>query len=225
MERFLNRFTPYFQIHTVLGYLDAPFKVQLSYLVILALIASFLEAIGVSIAYVIIHYLSNPGTNELPEQIETLITWMDLNFVGNTTFVLAAALAVFYLFKNMFLLFAAYFQYTFADSAAAHLAKRLMELYLSTNYENLLDRNSSDLITNINDATYVVSTRILMPLTVVVSESFTIVAILAVLIASNPGITLVSVIFIGSILVGHNLIMRNFYHRWEQTRLDLYSCA
>ena len=130
-------------------------------------------------------------------------------------------LGAFYLFKNSFLLISAYFQYQFADSAAAHLTKALMKVYLSTSYVNLLSRNSSDLITNISEATNTVSGRILMPLTVVVSESFTILAILVILIASNPVITILSVIFIGFILVAHNLAMSNFYERWQERRLKL----
>lgn len=113
---------------------------------------------------------------------------------------LAIAVALFYLLKNGLLLFAAWVENSIIMDAVARGASQLMRTYMTASYVFHLKHNSAELIRNINLACDDVFRGVLKPFMRLVAEGMIVVGIFAVLVLTDPVVTVAMGLFLGSVL-------------------------
>jgi ABC-type multidrug transport system fused ATPase/permease subunit len=177
----------------------------------LTLIASGLEAVGVSLVFGLIKLISAPGEIQAIPALEPLRQFF--NSLDFRTLILFAsiAIAVFYSIKNLFLAFNYYVTQWYLENISVQTSSRLMSAYFGIPYIQINQRNSSELIQNIYSLSQSLSGAILGPLTTLISECFVMIAIIGVLLLVNSEVTIVTLCVFGlSIIVMHS-VLRRYY--------------
>jgi ATP-binding cassette, subfamily B, bacterial PglK len=121
---------------------------EASVLFVLMLLGMFLECLGIGIILPILSLLLDES---LVEKYPAFVKVVD--FIGNPSHTvlivtLFSTLLVLFLIKNLFLLYLAWRQATFAYSVIGNLSARLLSCYLHQPYSFHLTRNSGTLIRN-----------------------------------------------------------------------------
>ena len=168
----------------------------------LMIIGMILETLGVGLILPIITVLIEP---ELLENYPLIYNILGkINFLGEAKllqFILLLLVLVF-LFKNLYLFFLNYYKLNFSYRVNLYLATKLFNTYLKQTYTYFLDKNSSQLIRNINFE--VNSTiNVINMLMVIVSEtlvSLSIIALLLYMQTFTAGSSLIFLIFIGFLI-------------------------
>lgn len=114
---------------------------------------------------------------------------------------LALALVAAYLIKTLFLSFLAFYQTGFSYAVQERIAAQLFGYYLSQPYEFHLRRNSASLIRNIVTETSMISSNILTPAIMLVSELLVLVGMLLLVFLVNPLGTVVVAALLGGFAV------------------------
>ena len=166
-------------------------------LVFLALLVSGMEMLGAAIIYVLLDLVANPdGVSELPVIGDVRQLFPN---VGERELLLWIMLlmALFFLVRGAVKVGAAYAQSRVAHNAAARLSVRLMDGYLRLPYAFHLQRSSSDLIRNTNQAVMESVSRVVLPLIKVIAEGLIIIGLLTLLVVIAPVATAMAVVIIG----------------------------
>jgi ATP-binding cassette subfamily C protein len=111
-----------------------------------------------------------------------------------------AFVGVFFVFRSVLLIFQTQMQYRTAYQTAADLSRQLMTNYLNSDYAFFLTRNSAELARTTWDAVNIVALFGFVPLLVSFSEVFIVLALLAVLTATAPALTLMAFLVTGGAL-------------------------
>ncbi|MEM7481912.1 MAG: ATP-binding cassette domain-containing protein [Acidobacteriota bacterium] len=120
----------------------------------------------------------------------------------------AALLAGFYLAKNAFLGLVIYLQNRLFQHTAADLARSLLTRYLSAPYSFHLRRSSAELIHRVTEGCHRVVNLVLGATVAGVTEALVVLGILAVLIATSPWATLITLAALGSVMALLLLLLR-----------------
>lgn len=158
-------------------------------IILMMMIGAVLEVLGISLTLPIVALLTKSeiiGQNKYLSMISRLI-----NPSSNEQFILFMCVIVIavFLLKNIFLLYLTYVQSNFIFRKSAELAITLFKSYLNAPYTFHLKNNSSSLINNILLVGQV-SDGVLMPLMMLATELFVVVAIFAMLLVADPIITI-----------------------------------
>ena len=158
-------------------------------LIALMVIGGGLEIIGISILMPVVAVLTKP---ELLEQNRFLAMFYQLanpSSLSGFLLTLCGVIIVFYILKNLYLLLLTYWQSKFIYDKAYRWSVRLYENYLNTEYSYHLNHNSSELLNNINLLCNI-TTGVLLPLMMLISECIVIAAIVGMLMCFMPFTTL-----------------------------------
>jgi ATP-binding cassette, subfamily B, bacterial PglK len=161
--------------------------------IVFAVLVSVMEAFGAVLVYGLIALTSDIQSGlELP-----VIGDLQDVFVGvaedSVVVVTAVGVAVFFAVRAIVVLSQRYYQAWTARTAGVDLSVRLFRRYLGMPYSFHLRRNSSELIRNANEAVAEIIGSVLLPGVRLMSESFMVVAMFLVLIATAPVATLAAV--------------------------------
>lgn len=125
-------------------------KIKFVLLLMIIIISSFLELLGVTAIMPLVDVMMTPEAVEKKEYLRW--AYVTLGF-SNTNYFLAflsAILIVIYIVKNVFISVMYQLQYKFTFSNQRKLASKLMNCYMSQPYYFHLAHNSADLIRSIN---------------------------------------------------------------------------
>jgi ATP-binding cassette, subfamily B, bacterial PglK len=206
-------------IRQSLALLEPAMRREFKWLIVVACIASGLEATGVIVAFELIRLVLEPDLTASLPIMGMLIDLFDLKVTSSFLVFAAVVMAVFFLLKNIFLGYAAYVQSYFGNAAGMQLSYGLLRRYLKAPYEATLSQNSSELIVKAGQASYFISSRILASTVCVITEILIIVGVLAVLIYNEPLIALVTSVALGLSMALFYLITRPLYERWGEKQL------
>lgn len=165
---------------------------RLVWLVVLMIAAALFEALGIGLILPIVNVVSNPqrlATSEL------YIMTADILKAGSVNeFVTRASLCLvlYLLIKNAFLTYVSFFQSYFTAQKEAEVSTNLLQTYLSMSYEKFIEKNSADLLRNINQETSQLFTNVVTPFLNTIAELFVVIALVALLILASPGATLIA---------------------------------
>jgi len=177
--------------------LDRRAKVQLSFLVLAILLATGLEAIGISTVFPLLQYIV------APEQIDS--THFLNNFVGylpsdlgsvNFAFFALISMAVVFVLKNLILLAVTYAQFSVVYNNERRVACLLFDSYLQRPYGEIIDRNSADLIRNVREAVSFAFKNVILGFISVTIEALMIITILALMIYIEPKSAVIACVFV-----------------------------
>lgn len=126
------------------------------------------------------------------------LIWI-LDIVGSETstrtVIIASCSAVMcgYLIKNGFNLYFQHYREQFVRRSQASLAYRLLETYITSDYVKFVERNSADLIRNINQDIDKIFSNVMRPALTLLVEAIIMMSILCVLLYQNILITMIAI--------------------------------
>ncbi len=193
--------------------LDLRRRFQWAALVPLSLVEAIAEAIGAGAIFCLLKILADPSKILDIPFISGLYVAVSGTDGKTTVFFFAFLVAAFYVFKNVYLMGFAFLRSRLTSRAIAMLAGQLFRNYLKAPYLFHLERNSADLINRIIRCTDSAVHMVLESTVSLISEVLVLAAIIGVLLAAAPGMTMVAVLLLtcllGSLLfVTHRLFFK-----------------
>lgn len=135
------------------GILSRKFRVQFVFIFFIILIGSLLETLGVSVLLPLINAIIKPEKLMQNQYMKILIDLFHIQNTNSFVIMIAALVAVFYLFKNLYQILSQYLQSKFRVNLQEYISETILTAYLYRPYSFFLDTNSSVLMRNvINDA-------------------------------------------------------------------------
>lgn len=185
-------------------------------LLVLMIIGSLLETLGVGLIIPALAVLTDPAvtTSAFPEPLARI---MPADRDGMILAGMAALIAV-YLIKNLFLAFLAWRQNRFTFDLIASTSERLFVGYLRQPYAFHLQRNSAELIRNIVVEVDVFTGSVVRPMMQLLTESLTMVGLVTLVLIVEPlGAIIVASVAVLAWLAFH-LFSRSHVVRWGEAR-------
>ena len=204
-----------------LGFLDEREKRRWALLIPLSIVTAGLEAVGAALIFALIRVIDDP--DQIHEQKVLQAIYAALGFDNDERFVVvfATAVAVFYLTKNGMLFFQVWIANKRAAISVAHLSSRLLRGYLSAPYAFHFSRNSAELIRNVSTSVEAAFRTVLVNGVSMASEAMLMLAVLAVLVATAPGVTLVTGLLMGGLFWLLLRLTHKQFRAWGKEMHDL----
>ena len=207
------------QLKKLLWLLDARARRNGAILLVLMLIGALLEVMGVAAVPAFVSAVLAPDRLRDIPGAGPLIDMLGLK--GSGDFVIWGGIALMAIFavKNGFLLMNFYLQSRYVANRRIALSSRMAELYLSAPYHFHLERNTAEIIRNINREVNVVSSQLIGAVLEVFTRLFILVAVLVFLFVVEPLVTLYWMGFFGVIAGAGMFVMSSklkLYGQFEQ---------
>ena len=212
------------QILTSIRLIDRSVRSSAILLGLLIFLNSIMEAVGVGLVFGLMKLIESPA---IITEHETLKAVYDrFSFSSDQEFLTAAVLFLFVAFavKAGLFLLVTWQKYTFTTRNEAAVSKRLFHLYLDCPYQQVAERNSAELITNIANRAFAVVQTTVMGAITIVTDLFTVAAVALVLMSLEPFVTLATAVFLGLTVMVSVIAMRPVLYRMG-TRDVAYSEA
>lgn len=120
-------------------------------LVLVMLISSALELLGVMAILPFIQTILEPGKVQENRFIASVLKWLGIQDVTMSMPVIGIGLIVLYLLKNILMLFFYYFQFDYSSMVYRDLSLRMMRAYFKRPYEYYHNVNSAEILRGISD--------------------------------------------------------------------------
>lgn len=188
-------------------------KSTLTWLVLLFVLTSVLEAVGIGLIGPFIHIISTPETLDELSFITLLKQYFDIQNNSEIIFVLGLILVVLFLVKSILFFIGKSYIHRYAYNQRKLLIAKLLNTYLKVPYTFHLSRNSANYIHNITIETYHFVLKCLIPLLELIANS--VVTVTLLLLLANTSLTLLLVVFliISLLFSVFNLLGKNF-RKW-----------
>ena len=176
--------------------LDSSEKKNSVILLILIAISMLLETLGIGLVIPVLSLLTQ---SDITVRFPELQPWLDtLGNPSRTSMVIGALLILIFVFtlKNLFFIFLIWFQEKFTFNVHIRFSQYLFRLYLFQPYTFHLQRNSSELIRNINGEVGMFSAFGVSPAIMLISEILILLGICTLLLLIQP----IGLIIAGSIM-------------------------
>ena len=177
-------------------------KIKLTILFIMMIFAALFETIGIGLIVPFVGTVTNPQS--IKEQAILLYIYKFLNFQSTEAFIvfLVVLLLLIYIIKNIYLLLFNYAQNRVILYQQVKLSRSLFNEYLTKPYTFHLQRNTADLLRNINEEVPKVFQGIIMSTFQLLTEVLVIICILVLLLVAAPLATIVSsILLVGSVVL------------------------
>ncbi|WP_431800750.1 ABC transporter ATP-binding protein [Halobacillus andaensis] len=184
-------------ISKLLSLFDKREKRKLLLLFFMMVVAALLETIGIGLIVPFVGLVTNP--DHIHENDFLSFIYNFLNFSSNTSFVIFAVcimLSIFIL-KNLYLLLFNYSQYRVILNQQVKLSRKLFKEYLTKPYTFHLQRNTSNLLRNVNSEVPKVFQGIIMSSFQLLTELLVITFILVLLLFNSLVSTITSFVLLG----------------------------
>ncbi|WP_201599038.1 ABC transporter ATP-binding protein [Psychrobacter piscatorii] len=170
--------------------LDREDKLKVLLILFLFLVGGCLEVIGIGIILPYLALLLNPENFEgyvlLKKLYSVLIDYQIISNLNGFYIFLTALVIFFYWLKNLFFIFSLRFQIRFNYEIYRRLSSNLLSKYLKESYLNHINRNTSEIIKNINQQTLDLVQAFLFPILILISECLIVLLLLVFLLFINP---------------------------------------
>ncbi|QOR65484.1 ABC transporter ATP-binding protein [Cytobacillus suaedae] len=178
-------------------------------LFIMMIVAAVFETIGIGLIIPIVGIITNPTI--VQEQSILSVIYEILNFQSLNAFILftVAILLFVYIIKNAYLLLFYYVQYKVIFNQRVKLSRKMFKEYLTKPYTFHLERNSSELLRNINSEVNKVFGGIVLSGFQLLTEILVIISIVTLLVYTAPLATLIA----GSLLLASVMIFLKTFRK------------
>ncbi|MEW9501067.1 ABC transporter ATP-binding protein [Jeotgalibacillus marinus] len=172
-------------------------KKKLAYLFIMMIFAALLETAGIGLIVPLVGLLMTPES--INEQAFLSAIYKGLDFQSTTAFIVFAVMALLAVFiiKNVYLFIFSYAQLRLILNQQVKLSRNLFKSYLTKPYTFHLQRNTANLLRNINSEVPKVLQGIVMASFQLLTEVLVILCILLLLLYTAPLATLTASILLG----------------------------
>lgn len=172
-------------------------KKKLFYLFIMMIFAAVLETVGIGLIVPLVGLITTP--NMIHEQKVLSAIYELFNFHSTTSFIVFAVvvLLIVFIVKNLYLLVFNYAQFRVILNQQVKLSRDLFKEYLTKPYTFHLQRNTADLLRNVNDEVPKVLQGIVLSSFQLITEFLVIVCIMVLLLITAPLATLTAAVLMG----------------------------
>ncbi|MDR3585181.1 MAG: ABC transporter ATP-binding protein [Desulfosporosinus sp.] len=186
---------------------DREQKMRFAILVLLMIGGALLETVGIGLIIPIINLVLNPDL--IFKQKVLLKIYEVLNFKSSTSFliVFCFTMLVVFIIKNSYAILMYKLQFQFINREHAKISTRLLKKYLYKPYTYHLQRNSSELLRNINTDVEKLFEYIMTSLCLLLAEVMVVLSILILLLFVEPVATIFAA---GFLLVSILIFMKLF---------------
>lgn len=186
---------------------DARSKIIASLLLVLILVGTVLEMLGIGVILPLITLFSVPNPLETNSFLRRVHDWLNPESQVQFVIWILAGVVLLYVIKNIYLFILAYLQNRFIQGRQYQLGCRLFRAYLNSPYKFHLKYNSSELLRNIKLVATVINT-VLMPLLLFVTELMIAVAVFILLVWVDPVSAMLITAGLGFFLGGYYWLFR-----------------
>ncbi len=183
-------------------------RVQAIFLLILMCIGAALELVGIGVIPVFTGFIAQPQNPNQNPFIHYLYQLFNLHSHQELITVVGIILIFIFILKSAFLIFLSYIQYKFIFNKMRGFATNLYKTYLCSPYTFHLARNSSELITYVNNETYHLFMNVILPYLQLVTEGILITLIAIALITVEPFGTLGAILLVAIVSVTYYQLIK-----------------
>jgi ATP-binding cassette subfamily C protein len=177
-------------------------------LLVLMVFAAGLEVVGIGSVPVMLQAILQPDKLKQFPWVYNILKERDL-LVTERLFVAAALIiVVIFIIKNVFRLFVDYTQIRLVRQTQIELSISLFSKYIRSPYALHLQRNSSVLVRNVQHEVSYVTSKVLLPLLLIMLNLIILFGIMVSLLVINSGLTFVLILSLGLTLGIFNLVVR-----------------
>jgi ABC-type multidrug transport system fused ATPase/permease subunit len=176
-------------------------KKKLVILLVMMIVAAIFETLGVGLILPFVTMITDPSI--IHEQPILNGIYDFLGFQSTSTFIIFSVgfLLIVFVLKNIYLLAFFYAQYRIILNQQVKLSSRLLKEYLTKPYTFHLQRNSADLLRNVNDEVPKLFQGMILSGFQLLTEVLVIICILALLLITAPLATLTAAVLLGTSIV------------------------
>lgn len=201
--------------------LDGATKRRLPLMLVLMLVNTVLETLGVGIILPLVKLLSDPAAAQSNTAIRWFSTITGVTDPDSLLILITVLMAMLFITKNALMAFTIVLQGRFRRDAEINLSRSLLHTYLSSPYDALLRRNSAQLIVNFTNNIPPFVTFILFGILRIVSDLCVTVAITVLLLALEPVMTLMVLGGFAAILAAMLVMIRHRVLAWGKMQTTL----
>ncbi|WP_052667103.1 ABC transporter ATP-binding protein [Nitriliruptor alkaliphilus] len=160
--------------------------------IVLAIVVSGMEATGAILVFGLVSLTTDPSSNLEVPVLGDVSRWLPDMPHDQLVLVSAIGVAAFFLVRAVIVLGQRYYETRTTQLTGVDISVRLLQRYLRLPYSFHLRRNSAELIRNANDSITEILGSVLTPVVRIITHGLTIVAMVAVLVATAPLATLLA---------------------------------
>lgn len=204
-------------------------KWRIGLILLCIFVGGCLEVLGIGVVLPYLALLINPQKINSIQILQNSYQLLQNQHIINSTngffIILTLSIIAVYWLKNGFLIFNQSFQTRFTYGLYQKLSTNLFDYYLHEDYQSHLNKNTSELIRNINQLTFDLITTFLLPLLMLISEMVIVVLLVTFLLMMNPLSTLYVFILLGAIVSFIFLKIRKKLHESGQAVGELQTLS
>tara|TARA_B100001564_G_scaffold360047_1_gene385107 strand:- start:2851 stop:4638 length:1788 start_codon:yes stop_codon:yes gene_type:complete len=175
----------------LLSFLERNEKIQFVFLFGMILVMALFDVLGVASIFPLMASLADPSIVETNPYLFFLYEFFEYENPNNFLFFLGGIVFCIFVFSLVFKSITIFLQLRFTAKIDYSISKKLFQGYLGHPYSWFLNRHSAELgKTLLSEVTTVVQGAIL-PITVILAQGATVIAILILLIVVNPKISII----------------------------------
>lgn len=198
-------------------------KLRIAVIIIMMFIGGALETMSVSLILPLVTAIMQPNFIETNKYAKYVCEVLDLHSVNTFMIIVLLGLIGIYIVKNSFLFLQYYTQTRFVCNNRFALQQRLMQSYLSRNYEFFLNESSSEVMRvisgDVSSAFQLLSTlmELFTELVITIALVTTIIAVDPLMAGLVAGILLILMMFLGGVM---KPALRRSGRRYQQSTAD-----
>jgi ATP-binding cassette, subfamily B, bacterial PglK len=183
-------------------------KIGFGILMLGMIVSALLETFSIGIIPVFLGLAMNPDQVMRHEQLGPILS--DLGITTQRALIIwgGLALIVVFLVKTLYVFLLTYSQIRYAQNRQLRLADRLFTAYMNAPYEFHLNRNTSELLRNTHLEVAGIIDRVLTPMLSLAMQGLMALALVGLLIAADPLVSLAAVILFGMAGGGYELLLK-----------------
>ncbi|MBO0992547.1 ABC transporter ATP-binding protein [Bacillus sp. SD088] len=172
-------------------------KKKLVILFFMMIMAAVFETVGIGLIVPFVGMMTNPSV--IQENALLSFLYHMLHFQSTSAFMIFATVVLLSIFmlKNSYLLFFHYIQYRIVLNEQVRLSQRLLQRYLTKPYTFHLQRNSAELLRNVNEEVPRVFQGIVLSTFQLLAEALVIICIFVLLLVTAFQATVIASILLG----------------------------
>ena len=196
------------RVKLLLSILNPTERIKIAILLFTGLIGSAIDAVGVGLILPVIALISDPGIIEKYSMIKEL--FLMIGFTSHSQFIIAAcgALVVFFLVKNVYLIYYNTFQLRVLLRIQTRLSLAVFNLYLGSPFAFHLQRNSAELYRNVVSVVPTLISPLLISMIGFITEVFVVICIFGILLLADTFSALVVLVGLGGLTCCFHFLSR-----------------
>ena len=189
-------------------------------LVVISIVASGFEMLGAVAIYALLALLTAPATVMTLPLVGPLLGLVPTDDLSTLRIVVGAAVMLFFVVRGGVLVFRSYVEARLVTAAGIEVSDRLLAGYLAMPYRFHTQRNTAELVRNAFTSTAQLQNSVMLPLAHLVGDVIVVVALGAVVIASEPAGGVLAVVFLGGVTGAIQRLLRPRLLGWSRRSQD-----